>query len=166
MFKTGGTTTLPYTAPSDIVYVNQRGKIIESSDVAGLLLDGEVVYAGVPYTFKYQFSSPVLKQDKKPITTGTLKLRNYAVVYNKTGFFSVDIEPLQRDTYTRTFTGRIVGSQANILNKAAINSGTYSFGVVGNAEDTKITLKSDNHLPCNFQSAEWEGFFTLRSRRM
>ena len=166
LFKTGGTTTLPYTAPSDIVYVNQRGKIIESSDVAGLLSDSEVVYAGVPYTFKYQFSSPVLKQDKKPITTGTLKLRNYAVVYNKTGFFSVDIEPLQRDTYTRTFTGRIVGSEANILNKAAINSGTYSFGVVGNAEDTKITLKSDNHLPCNFQSAEWEGFFTLRSRRM
>lgn len=165
-FKTGGITTLPYTAPSDIKYIDQRGKIITSSDVAGLLADSEVVYAGIPFTFKYQFSEPVLKQDKKAITTGVLHIRNYAVVYNDTGYFTVDVKPLQRNLYTRTFTGRIVGSVANLLNKAAIGSGTYRFGVVGHAGETDITIKSDSHLPCNFQSAEWEGFFTLRSRRM
>jgi len=68
--------------------------------------------------------------------------------------------------YTRTFTGRVVGSGANILGAAAIESGTYRFGVMGHGSDTSITIESDNHLPCVFQSAEWEGFFVLRSRRM
>ena len=66
----------------------------------------------------------------------------------------------------RTFTGRLVGSGANILSAAAIESGTYRFGVLGKADSVDIVLESDNHLPCIFQSAEWEGFYVLRSRRM
>ena len=163
--ETGGTTTVPYT-DTNLVYVDKRGKIIEVGDVAALLADGEVVYAGVPFTFKYQFSEPVIKQDNKPITTGILHIRNYAVTYNSTGFFKVKVVPLKRDTYERTFTGRIVGGAANLLSKAAIDSGTYRFGVVGHSTDTAITIESDSHLPCVFQSAEWEGFFVLRSRRM
>ena len=163
--ETGGTTTVPYT-DTNLVYVDKRGKIIEVGDVAALLTAGEVVYAGVPFTFKYQFSEPVIKQDNKPITTGILHIRNYAVTYNSTGFFKVKVVPLKRDTYERTFTGRIVGGAANLLSKAAIDSGTYRFGVVGHSTDTAITIESDSHLPCVFQSAEWEGFFVLRSRRM
>lgn len=163
--QTGGNTTVPYSAPSDIVYIDKRGKIITSSDVAGLLSSGEVCYAGIPYTFKYQFSEPVVKQNNQPITTADLRIRNWSVVYNDTGFFTIKTTPNRRSTYTRNFTGRIVGGAANLLNKAAIDSGTYVFGVIGNA-DTKIELSSDNHLPCKFQSAEWEGFYVLRSRRM
>lgn len=163
--ETSGLTSVPYTDAS-LIYVNERGKLIESSDVSGLLAEGEVVFAGIPYTFKYEFSEPVIKQDNKPITTAVLHLRNYAVVYSDTGFFKVKIQPLKRDLYERTFSGRIVGSSTNILNKAAIDSGTYRFGVVGHAGETTITLESDSHLPCVFQSAEWEGFFKLRSRRI
>jgi hypothetical protein len=163
--ETGGTTSLPYT-DSDAIYVDQTGKIIELSEVAGKLSDNEVVFAGVPFTFKYEFSEPVVKQDNKPVTTGHLQIRNYAVVYNNTGFFEVDVTPLKRATYTRNFTGRIVGGANNILNQAAIDSGTYRFGVLGKAGDVTITLKSSSHLPCTFQSAEWEGFYVLRSRRM
>jgi len=93
-------------------------------------------------------------------------LRNYAVVYNNTGFFKVVVEPLKRTPYNRTFTGRIVGGAANILNKAAIDSGTYRFGVIGHSGETKVRLESDSHFPCQFQSAEWEGFYVLRSRRI
>jgi hypothetical protein len=162
---TGGTTTLPYTDASAI-YVDKTGKIIPLSAVAGKLANSEVVFAGVPFTFKYEFSEPVVKQDNKPVTTGHLQIRNYAVVYNKTGFFEVDVTPLKRSVYTRSFTGRIVGGANNILNQAAIDSGTYRFGVLGKAGETTVTLKSSSHLPCTFQSAEWEGFYVLRSRRM
>jgi hypothetical protein len=163
--ETGGTTTLPYT-DSNAIYIDQTGKIIALSDVAGKLSDGEVVFAGIPFTFKYEFSEPVVKQDNKPVTTGHLQIRNYAVVYNKTGFFEVDVTPLKRTAYTRQFTGRIVGGSTNILNQAAIDSGTYRFGVLGKSSATTVTLKSSSHLPCTFQSAEWEGFYVLRSRRM
>ena len=161
---TGGITTLPYT-DSSAIYIDERGKVITSSAVASLLSSGEVVYAGIPFTFKYQFSEPVVKINNQPITTASLRIRNWSVVYNDTGFFTVDVTPARRTTYSRTFTGRLVGGAANLLSKAAIDSGTYQFGVVGNA-DTEITIKSDSHLPCTFQSAEWEGFYVLRSRRM
>ena len=163
--QTGGTTTLPYTDASAI-YIDQTGGIIPLSAVAGKLSNSQVVFAGVPFTFKYAFSEPVVKDQNKPITTGHLQLRNYAVVYNNTGFFEVDVAPLRRAVYTRSFTGRIVGGANNILNQAAVDSGTYRFGVLGKSTSTTVTLKSSSHLPCTFQSAEWEGFFVLRSRRM
>ena len=163
--ETGGLTTVPYTDAAT-VYVDQTGKLIQVGAVAAKLANSEKVYAGVPFTFKYQFSEPVLKQDNKPITTGQLHIRNYAVVYNKTAYFTVSVTPLKRAPYVRTFTGRLVGSGANILSAAAIESGTYRFGVLGHAGSVDIVLESDNHLPCIFQSAEWEGFYVLRSRRM
>ena len=163
--QTGYTTTVPYTAPSNIVYVDQRGKVIASGDVAALLANNEVCYAGTPFTFKYQFSEPVVKQNNQPITTADLRIRNWSVVYNDTGFFTVKTTPNRRSTYTRDFTGRIVGGAANLLSKAAIDSGTYEFGVLGNS-DTEIVLETDSHLPCTFQSAEWEGFYVIRSRRL
>lgn len=162
--ETSGLTTVPYT-DSNTTYIAQDGGIIALSAVAGKLSAGEKVYAGIPFTFKYQFSEPVPKINNNPVTTADLRIRNWSVVYNNTGFFTVNTTPARRTTYTRTFTGRIVGGAANILNKAAIDSGTYQFGVVGNS-DTKIVIESDSHLPCQFQSAEWEGFYVLRSRRM
>jgi len=163
--ETGGLTTIPYTDAAT-VYVDQTGKLIQVGAVAAKLANSEKVYAGVPFTFKYQFSEPVLKQNSSPITTGNLQLRNYAVVYNKTGYFTVTVTPLKRTPYIRTFTGRVVGSGNNILSVAAIESGTYRFGVLGQSNSVDIVIESDNHLPCIFQSAEWEGFFVLRSRRM
>ena len=163
--ETSGLTTIPYTDGS-VIYIDQTGKIITLADVAGKLANSEVVFAGVSFTFKYEFSKPVLKVNDRPVTTGKFKLRNYAVVYDNTGFFEVDVAPLKRDVYTRSFTGRVVGSAANLLNQAAIESGTYVFGVLGDAEQISVTLKSSSHLPCTFQSAEWEGFYVLRSRRM
>lgn len=165
MLQSSGLTSVPYTDASTI-YVDQTGGIIPQADVAGKLSAGQVVFAGIPFTFKYEFSEPVIRQNNIAITTSVLHLRNYTVVYNNTGFFKVVVEPLKRTAYTRSFTGRIIGGSANVLNKAAIDSGTYRFGVVGHSGETKIRLESDSHLPCQFQSAEWEGFYVLRSRRM
>ena len=165
MLETAGLTTVPYTDP-DTIYIDETGKVITLASVAGKLADGEVVFAGVPFTFKYQFSEPVVKQNNQPITTGVMHVRNYAVVYNNTGYFEVDVTPLRRSTYNRKFTGRIISGAANILNRAAIDSGTYRFGVMAHSDEVDIVLKSDSHLPCVFQSAEWEGFYVLRSRRM
>ena len=165
LLKTGGTTTVPYTDAATI-YVDQTGESIPVSSVAAKLSAGQIVYTGIPFTFKYTFSEPVVKSGEKAITTGQLHIRNYAVVYNKTGFFEVVVTPLKRTPYTRSFTGRIVGASTNILNQAGIDSGIYRFGVLGHASDTTVTLQSSNYFPCIFQSAEWEGFFVLRSRRL
>lgn len=163
--QTSGLTTIPYT-DAGVIYIDQTGKIIDLSAVAGKLANSEVVYAGVPFEFKYQFSEPVVKSGDKAITTGKLHIRNYAVVYSNTGFFQAEVTHSKRTPYVRNFTGRIVGAASNILNQAGIDSGTYRFGVLGHGNETSIILKSSSHFPCVFQSAEWEGFFVLRSRRL
>jgi len=163
--ETGGLTAIPYTDAS-VIYIAQTGQIIQLSDVAARLANSEVVYAGIPFEFKYQFSEPVVKSGEKAITTGQLHIRNYAVVYNNTGFFQAEVTHSKRTPYVRSFTGRIVGASTNILNQAGIDSGTYRFGVLGHGNETDIVLKSSSHFPCTFQSAEWEGFFVLRSRRL
>lgn len=161
----GGTTTVPYTA-DNIVYVTHTGRLISDSGVSNALSSGLTVYAGVPYTFRYRFSEQVLKNNNEPMTTGRLQIRNWNVVYSDTGFFQTEVTPTARPTKTSKFTGRLVGSSANILGQVAIENGTFRFGVNSNAQEVNIELVSDSHLPCSFQSAEWEGFFVMRSRRL
>ena len=163
--ETSGLTTIPYTDAS-VIYVDQTGKIITLAEVAGKLANSEVVFAGIPFEFKYQFSEPVVKSGETSITTGKLHIRNYAVVYSNTGFFQAEVTHSKRTPYVRSFTGRIVGASTNILNQAGIDSGIYRFGILGHGNETDIVLKSSSHFPCTFQSAEWEGFFVLRSRRL
>ena len=163
--KTGGTTSLPYT-DSSAIYVTQNGDIVASSEVAALLAAGKTVYAGINYTFKYTFSEQIIKKDNTPITTGRLQLRTFNLIFNDSGFFKTKVTPSRRSTATQTFTGRSLGSTANVLGKSSIDSGTFSFPVLARSSNVAIELESDSFLPCVFQSAEWEGFYMLRSRRL
>lgn len=163
--QTGGITTVPYTDP-DVVYVQQDGAQIPLSAVAASLADGNVVYAGVPFKFLYQFSEQVIKEENSPITIGRLQLRNWNLVYNDTGFFNTKVTQDKRATSTKVFTGRNLGSLNNIIGTVSIDSGTFRFPVLSRADGVKIELESDSFLPCKFQSAEWEGFYTLRSKRL
>lgn len=163
--ETGGITTIPYTDP-DVIYVQQDGAQIPLSDVAASLADGNVVYAGIPFKFLYQFSEQVIKEENSPITIGRLQLRNWNLVYNDTGFFNTKVTQDKRATSTKVFTGRNLGSLNNIIGTVSIDSGTFRFPVLSRADGVKIELESDSFLPCKFQSAEWEGFYTLRSKRL
>ena len=100
------------------------------------------------------------------MTIGRLQLRNFNVVYNNSGFFETVVTPTARDAKTSKFTGRLVGSAANILGKVALETGTFRFGVNSNSQEVIIELRSDSFLPCYFQSAEREGYFVMRSRRL
>ena len=88
------------------------------------------------------------------------------VLFNDTGFFEVVMTPKNRTAVTTQFTGRILGSSSNVLNQVAIETGDFKFNVLGKAADLTIELKSSSYLPCFFQSAEWEGWFVMRSRRL
>lgn len=162
----GEFTTIPYTIPPDLIYVNKRGRIVEEADVAGELANGDPVFAGLPYTFEYVFSEQVIKEENEPITIGRVQLRNFNLVYNDTGFFETRVTPQKRSTSVSTFGGRIVGGFSNVIGYASIASGTFRFPVLSKSDQVEIKIQSDSFLPCVFQSAEWEGFYTLRSRRL
>lgn len=166
-----GTDTIPYTATGTI-YVTDAGSIVSAADALTYQGTGGVVYAGVPYTFLYEFSEQLMKNDNTSITTGRLQIKSMAVVYSDTGFFDITVIPHKnlpaavRQSYTRSFTGRVIGSGTNILGTIPLDSGSYRFGVLANARNATIQISSDSFLPCVFQSAEIESEFVLRSRRM
>ena len=152
--------TVPYT-DTDLVYMNVDGKYVSSPSTYP-------TYAGVPYTFSYTFSEQVFKPDpSKPITIARYQLRNFNIVYSDTSTFDVTVSSIGRDPRTSTFTGNLLGSSSFVLGTAnVVPNGTHQVAVQSQASATEVTLSSSSPLPCNFTSAEVEGFVTIRSQRI
>ena len=166
-------------------FVNYKGEIIGTGNSAATqakvvaaisqkthLESGQTfndyVYAGEPYQFKYKLSEQVYKPvDGDYTDLSRLQLRSISFNYNDTGTFDVDVKSRGRDTKTTAFTGRILGQKDNILDYSpVVERGSIKVGVQSQAKETEITITNDSHLPCVFQSAEWEGFITLRNKRL
>lgn len=160
----GAGATLPYTENA-IVYVSVNGKLLSESAVATELAAGRKVFAGIPYRFRYRFSEIVMKKENEPITIGRLQIRNMSVVYFDTGYFEAHVSPKNRATSVVTFTGRVLGSINNTLGSVPLETGTFRVPVLAKNDQVVLELISDSFLPCAFQSAEWEGYYVLRSGR-
>ena len=158
-------STLPYT-DSNTIFVNNTGSIRSQSEALADYAGGAVIYAGIPYTFKYKFSEQILKQDNKAVTTNNLQIRTFHITYNDTAYFKVESAPTARPVYIREFNGRIIGGLNNLLGQANLDEGTYRVPINTNSKYVNVTITSDSYLPCVFQSAEYEGFLTQRTSRI
>ena len=97
---------------------------------------------------------------------GRLQIRAMTVSYTKTGYFRAEVSPKFRGTYSYVFSGRVLGSAQNKINDVPIEEGNFMFPVVSKNDQVTIELVNDTYLPSSFLTAEWEGFFVLRSKRM
>lgn len=137
-------------------------------EVRGNLSD---FYLGEKYEFRYRFSTFVIREEavgggQTAFGEGRLQLRRVTVQYDKTGYFRAEVTPYRRDKYTYVCSGRVVGAGENILGAVALDDGKFRFPVMAKNEEVIIDLVNDTALPCAFLSAEWEGFFIMRSRRV
>jgi hypothetical protein len=132
------------------------------------LTQGKSMTIGLPYMFEYQLSEQVFKPKQGDATQlARFQLRKMNLNYSNTGRFDVTVESVGRDAVLSQFTGRILGQQQNTLDDHVIvPEGTFQVGIQSQPKTTKITITNDSHLPCVFQSAEWEGFITLRNQRL
>ena len=126
--------------------------------------------AGAKYTFRYRFSTFILKEEavgggQMSVGEGRLQLRNCSVIFNNTGYFRAEVTPFRRQTYTYTFS-RVVGSGKNILGQVSIEQGCYKWPIMEKNDQVTIELVNDTYLPCHFLSAEWEADYTIRSKRL
>ena len=172
-------TILTFTERS-VVYVVETGEVISASQVAGVLQNGTtysksrdnstpIVFAGIPYVFKYQFSEQFVKAGDNSINSGRLQMRNFEISYDRTGFFEVEVSPKPFDNrlrkiFKRTFTGRRIGSL--FLGKQELDTGVFRVPVYVNSKDVKIMVMSDSWLPLSLQSADYEAFQVLRNQRI
>lgn len=179
------TWTLPYEVPTDEEVRVVRGADFGSNVGArvssvtrpstttvratGNYSTGEC-FLGVPYTRTYRLSTiqyrVAQQRGFESIQSGRLQLKRLKFVFDNTGYFKVTVASPGRDTYEYVYAGRTIGNENNIIGAPAINSGDFTVPIGAVNKEAVITIEDDSHLPSAFLSAEWEGFFTLRSRRL
>jgi len=130
---------------------------------------------GVPYQFQYRFSTPYVREatgvstsigEKMAVTTGRLQLRRWSVTYKDTGAFTVEVAPEGRGLKSYEFTSKRVNLSSSSIERVALESGTFKFPIMARNTSVKIDVKSSSHFPCNLVQAEWEGNYSVQSRRM
>ena len=139
---------------------------IVKGDITGLK-----IYAGITYKMRYKFSTALVRETAEgggqtPVASGRLQLRKWSVSYSRTGFFEAVVTAIGRDPATYKFTGVLLGSIGAILGQVGSYTGDFKFPVLSRNTNVEIELQSDSFLPCHFLSAEWEGLFSLRSKRL
>lgn len=162
--------TVYYGDGSSLKYIDKTGNTLSASDAGNLVLStSNPIYVGQSFTFKFQFSEIIVGQGQKPQTISRLQLRNMTLNFANTGNFTARVTHTNRiteDTDDKLFTGRKVSQASNKTNQTSIiGSGSFKVPLLGNSKNIKLELLSESHLPCEFQSAEWEGFYHIRSRR-
>jgi hypothetical protein len=124
------------------------------------------VYIGKPYTMTYQFSPIYYKDDAKvAVPHYNIQLKNVHLFYNNSGYFSIEVTPKNRETYTYKLAP-ILGDPLFKVGSITISKGKFRFPIFSNAETTSIKILSDSMLPCSLQGAEWEGLLTTRSKHI
>lgn len=126
---------------------------------------------GVKYLFRYRFSPFVIREQApggsgmQAVSEGRLQIRKVSVAYSRTGYFRAEVTPIGRQTFSYVFA-RVLASLQSKLGESNLETATFHFPVVSKNDQVTIELVNDSHLPCAFLSAEWEGFYVLRSKRM
>lgn len=174
------TWTLPYTYSGEIkaIRTNQwaayRGADITvtrptntTAAISGDYSGGSFIM-GIPYTMTYGFSPQYVreKEGAQSIQSGRLQMRTMRVAFENTGFFKIEVTPDHRQTYDYVYSGVTLNQAGSVIGEVVLNDGTFRFPLQSKNDRVTIEIKSDSFLPCAFQSAEWEGFYNIRSQRI
>jgi hypothetical protein len=127
-------------------------------------------YVGELYDMLYEFSTQYLKEQPPgggiAVVGGPkLQLRTWTMIFDQSSHFEVKVTPKGRQTYTYPYNG-ITPGDGYPLGEPAIETGKFRVPVMTENINAKIQLASSSALPCRLQSAEWEGWYHSRSRRM
>ena len=162
--------SLFYTDGVNLKYIDKNGDPLTSAEALAKVSGSEPIYIGQAFDFKFQFSEIIIGQGQKPQTISRLQLRNMNINFAHTGNFTAKVTHTNRlteDTDEKKFTGRRVSESSNKTGQTSIiESGSFKIPLLGNSKNIRLELLSSSHLPCEFQSAEWEGFYHIRSKRL
>jgi hypothetical protein len=172
---TGLTTfTAPYGAKTGLIAVDSTtGANYTATNTSGgtYTIEGDHtgLIIGVPYESKYTLSPQYVREAAGngviAITSGRYQIRTISFDYENSGFFQVEVTPETRDAYTTIMNGYVVGFSGSVDNPA-LSSGTLVVPVQSRNTQFTLNVKSSSHLPMFIPSAEVEGYYHRRSKRV
>lgn len=172
---TGLTTfTAPYGAKAGLIAVDSTtGANYTATNTSGgtytIQGDHTGLVIGVPYESKYTLSPQYVREAAGngviAITSGRYQIRTISFDYENSGFFQVEVAPESRDSYTTIMNGYVVGFSGSV-DSPALSSGTLVVPVQSRNTQFTLNIKSSSHLPMFIPSAEVEGYYHRRSKRI
>jgi hypothetical protein len=172
----------PVNAASAVVIDNTTGKLLDFEwwlDPNGaidpyryLVLNGQYTHSqltiGYKYDFKYRLSPQYVRENNgaQAIQSGRLQLKSMRVGFEDTGYFKVEVTPNNRATSSYEYTGQVINQIGSTVGLPSLSDGTFKFPVLSKNDSVTVEIKSDSFLPCTFQTIEWEGFYTILSKRI
>jgi hypothetical protein len=173
------TWTLPYPVDSSFrvvlgeTFTGQRAvvKTPTSPSAYTLRVPGNfstgIVYVGKPYTLRYTFSPIIFKDEQKvAVVHYKIKIKNFEILYDTTGYFRAEVIPDNRGLYTYIYSGKTLGDSSMALGDISIGTGKFRFPIMGESTKSIITIINDSVLPSTIQAAEWEGVLTANSKHL
>ena len=134
-----------------------------------ILPEGTKLWFGRQYVFSVELSTLYLSQQgqtgSRSYTNGRLTIRNISVNFADTGFFRVKVTPEGRSEQVKTYTGKTLGTSAQI-GSHQITTGAFRVPVMTKNLNTKIIIENDSPLPSALISADWEGDYVTRTQRL
>ena len=123
---------------------------------------------GEPYEMHYRFSTQKINQGGSPteLISGRLQIHHFFIKYEDAGFFQVEVTPENRDTSIHKFTGRLLGTASSAIGEINLDTGTFKVPIMSKSDRVNIDVKNNTFLPTRLASAEYEGVFHMRSRRI
>lgn len=128
--------------------------------------EGRTFIVGEAYSFKYEFSKFLIKQDDgNGVTTediGRLQLRRAWVNYERSGAFYVEVKSAGRN-FRYTMSGKRLNAHNMILGNDHLDTGQFRYPVSSDAKQVTVTIFSDTPNPLALIGGGWEGNYVRRS---
>ena len=123
---------------------------------------------GEPFEMHYRFSKQRLtgQQGASELLSGRLQIHHFYIKYEDSSFFQVEVTPENRDTSIHKFSGRLLGSNSSVIGQINLDTGTFKVPVMSKSDRVDIDIKNSTFLPTRIASAEYEGIFHMKGRRM
>lgn len=126
------------------------------------------VICGFTYLFKIVLSTPYVKQstDKgvNALLEGRLQLRQLWFNFADSGYFKVNVEIADKDTYEYINTGRILGTSSVVFNEMPFSTGQFKVPVQSLNTKCTISVETEEPTPIALIGAGWIGNYVRRTR--
>ena len=169
------TVTSPYGAKTGLIAVDKTdGADYALTFVSGsnYTLEGNHtnLWIGIPFESKYTLSTQYVRENTGrgllAVTTGRYQVRNIALTYENSGFFTAEVTPDNRSKSTTVMNGYVLGTAGSTIGSAALSSGTIKVPIQCRNTDFTFDIISSSHLPMYIASAEVEGLYHNRATRI
>lgn len=176
------TVTMPYAPAAGLraVVIDgptiPRGSEVRVTNISGTSvtlrgnLTGHTVLLGYSFESRARLSTIYPREPSQGGTLitkqeGRLQLQHLSVVYDRAGFFKVEVRSDGRDAEDYVFNSFVVGSPVNgVVGQLNLGRGRMNVPVMSRNTRVAIDFVNDHWLPSSFISASWRGSWNRKSR--